>query len=75
MEKPQDDSKPLKKQLENAETNVTANIERLEKSLESDEDFNCSKTTQMLPVKVSCVNLYLIIRYFIDFTSHRPGIQ
>ena len=72
MEKPQDDSKPLKTQLENAGKNVSANIERLKKSLEADEDSSGNKITQKLPKKVSCINLYLIIRCCINVIIHRP---
>ena len=55
MEKPQDNREALKQQLENAERNVTANIERLKKSMESDEGSNGNKTAQKLPRKVSFV--------------------
>ena len=75
METPQDNREVLKQQLKNAERNVTANIERLKKSMESDEDSSGTKITQKLPKKVSCVNLYLIIRYCIDVTLHRPSLQ
>ena len=72
MEKPQDDRKDLKKQLENAERNVNANIERLKKSLVSDEDSSGDKIIQKLPKKVSCINLYLIFRCCINVILHRP---
>ena len=75
MEKPQDDRKALKKQLENAERNVNANIERLKKSLEFDEDSNSIKLTQKLSKKVICINFYLIIRYCIDVILHRPVLH
>ena len=62
MEKPQDNREVLKQQLEDAERNVTANIQRLTK-LESVKVSSGDKTPQMFTKKVSCFNLYLIIRY------------
>ena len=58
MEKPQNDREGLKQQLENAERNVTANIERLTKSIKNDKDSSDEETTQKFAKKVSCVNLY-----------------
>ena len=78
MEKPQNDREGLKQQLENAERNVTANIERLTKSIENDKGSISEETTQKFAKKVSCVNFYLIIRYYryyIDVILHRQSLQ
>ena len=75
MQKPQDDKEVLKEQLEDAERNVTANIERLTKSMESVKDSSGDKTRQKFSKNVSCVNLYLIIRYFIYVILRRPSLQ
>ena len=72
MEKPQADREALKQQLDNAERNVTANIERLTKSIEIDKVSIGDQTNQK---KVSCLNLYLIFRYFIDVILHRTSLQ
>ena len=82
MEQPQDNREVLKQQLQDAERNVTANIERLTKSIESVKDSIGDKTTQKFTKKVSCVNLYLTIqgqawtiRYFIYVILYRPSLQ
>ena len=75
MEKPQYDREALKQQLDNAERNVTANIERLTKSIEIDKVSTGDKTNQKFIKKVSGVNLYLIFRYFIDVLLHRTSLQ
>ena len=61
MQKPQDDREVLKQQLDDAERNVIANIEKLTKSMESVKDSSNDKTTQKFSKNVSWVNLYLII--------------
>ena len=61
MQKPQDDREVLKQQLDDAERNVIANIEKLTKSMESVKDSSNDKTSQKFSKNVSWVNLYLII--------------
>ena len=75
MEKPQDDREALKQQLENAERDVTASIERLTKSIENENGSSGYETNQKFTEKVSCVNLYLIFRHFIDVILHRSSLQ
>ena len=75
MEKPQDDREALKQQLDNAERNVTANIERLTKSIEIDKVSIGDKTNQKFTKKVSCVNLCFIFRYFNDVILPRTSLQ
>ena len=72
MEKPRDDREALKQQLDDAERNVTANIERLTKSIEIDKVSIGDQTNQK---KVSCLNRCLIFRYFIDVILHRTSLQ
>ena len=61
MQKPQDDREVLKQQLDDAERNVIANIEKLTKSMESVKDSSNDKTSQKFSKNVSWVNLYSII--------------